>query len=173
MTRRSWSRLTNVAAAPRAAGRRLQAHTGGAAEDDAQIERQISALRTILAQPIPLRQLSKPRSSASARSSTYTTTSTVRVVATAGEFSDGAVGSSTTISESDELMALLAGRGVAARRLLPAQGRRLRRMQREFPYGATKPASIIRPLFNVSSSSRKVSMSLPVRKTGLSACFSM
>src|SRR5437660_11889583 len=50
---------------------------------------------------MPLRQLSKPRSIASAMSSKYTTTSTVRVVAAAGELSAGAVGSSTTISVSD------------------------------------------------------------------------
>src|SRR5712692_4166982 len=38
---------------------------------------------------------------------------------------------------------------------------------------ATKPASVIRFLFSVSSSSRNFSMSEPVRKIGFSACFSM
>jgi len=40
-------------------------------------------------------------------------------------------------------------------------------------YFATKPASVIRLLLSVSSSSRNLSMSLPVRKIGFSACFSM
>src|SRR5438067_2991565 len=56
---------------------------------------------------MPLRQLSKPRSIASAMSSKYTAASTVRVVAAAGELSDGAVGSSTTISVSEIGIVLL------------------------------------------------------------------
>ena len=40
-------------------------------------------------------------------------------------------------------------------------------------YFATKPASIISEALSLSSSSRNFSMSLPVRKIGLSACFSM
>src|SRR4029079_13460494 len=40
-------------------------------------------------------------------------------------------------------------------------------------YWATKPSSFIRPLLSASSSSRNFSMSLPVRKIGFSACFSM
>jgi hypothetical protein len=40
-------------------------------------------------------------------------------------------------------------------------------------YFATNPASIISDLLSASSSSRNFSMSLPVRKIGFSACFSM
>ena len=40
-------------------------------------------------------------------------------------------------------------------------------------YFATKPASFISEAFSLSSSSRNLSMSLPVRKIGFSACFSM
>ena len=40
-------------------------------------------------------------------------------------------------------------------------------------YFATKPASFISEALSLSSSSRNFSMSLPVRKIGLSACFSM
>src|SRR4051812_32758272 len=40
-------------------------------------------------------------------------------------------------------------------------------------YFATKPASVIRFLLRAPSSSRNFSMSFPVRKIGLSACFSM
>ena len=39
-------------------------------------------------------------------------------------------------------------------------------------YFATKPASVISCVFSLSSSSRNFSMSGPVRKIGLSACFS-
>ena len=38
---------------------------------------------------------------------------------------------------------------------------------------ATNPASVISDLLSASSSSRNRSMSLPVRKIGFSACFSM
>jgi hypothetical protein len=40
-------------------------------------------------------------------------------------------------------------------------------------YFATNPASVISDLLSASSSSRNFSMSLPVRKIGFSACFSM
>jgi hypothetical protein len=40
-------------------------------------------------------------------------------------------------------------------------------------YFATKPASFISEVFSLSSSSRNCTMSLPVRKIGFSACFSM
>ena len=40
-------------------------------------------------------------------------------------------------------------------------------------YFATNPASVISEAFSLSSSSRNFSMSLPVRKIGFSACFSM
>lgn len=40
-------------------------------------------------------------------------------------------------------------------------------------YFATNPASVISVLLSASSSSRNFSMSLPVRKIGFSACFSM
>ena len=40
-------------------------------------------------------------------------------------------------------------------------------------YFATKPASFISDVLSLSSSSRNFSMSLPVRKIGFSACFSM
>jgi len=45
--------------------------------------------------------------------------------------------------------------------------------ERRRAYFSTNPASTIRFLFKASSCSRKVTMSLPVRKTGFSACFSM
>lgn len=40
-------------------------------------------------------------------------------------------------------------------------------------YFATKPASFINEALSLSSSSRNCTMSLPVRKIGFSACFSM
>lgn len=40
-------------------------------------------------------------------------------------------------------------------------------------YFATKPASVISDLLAASSSSRNCTMSLPVRKIGFNACFSM
>jgi hypothetical protein len=40
-------------------------------------------------------------------------------------------------------------------------------------YFATNSAWVISDLLSASSSSRNLSMSLPVRKTGFSACFSM
>ena len=40
-------------------------------------------------------------------------------------------------------------------------------------YFATNPASVISAAFSLSSSSRNFSMSLPVRKIGFSACFSI
>src|SRR6266568_3747450 len=57
--------------------------------------------------------------------------------------------------------------------------RRGRVLDDDFVFGfrrhqlATKPASVIRLLLSASSSSRNLSMSLPVRKTGFNACFSI
>src|SRR5712691_1117593 len=57
--------------------------------------------------------------------------------------------------------------------------RRGRVLDDDFVFGfrghqlATKPASVIRLLLSASSSSRNLSMSRPVRKTGFKACFSM
>ena len=58
---------------------------------------------------------------------------------------------------------------------LPSGGasRRLGGESNGIVYFATNPAWVISDLLSASSSSRNCSMSLPVRKIGLSACFSM
>ena len=48
-----------------------------------------------------------------------------------------------------------------------------RLQRRHRAYFATKPASFISEALSLSSSSRNCTMSLPVRKIGFSACFSM
>ena len=56
------------------------------------------------------------------------------------------------------------------------QDRRLRscrEIARRLAYFATKPASFISEALSLSSSSRNFTISLPVRKIGFSACFSM
>src|SRR5207249_7832145 len=97
------------------------------------------------AHPMPLRQLSKPRSIANARSSKYTTALTVRVVAAAGELSAGAVGSSTTISVSEIGIGLLRESQVVKTRP-ERRGAGFPTVQplRQIPfyYWATKPASV-------------------------------
>ena len=50
---------------------------------------------------------------------------------------------------------------------------RLARAHRGRIYFATKPASFISEALSLSSSSRNFTISLPVRKIGFSACFSM
>src|SRR5438034_10584104 len=98
---------------------------------------------------MPLRQLSKPSKIASAISSRYTTSSTVRVVAAGGELSAGAVGSSTTISVSDIGIVRLAERHAAPSLKRKGGGIWQVRYVSAFDYGAPKPASVIRPLFSV------------------------
>src|SRR4029079_19606341 len=89
---------------------------------------------------------------------------------TGGDELSGASGSSTTISLSGVAIGPVVDGG-AALVTLPGQGGRKRRRSRG-RYFATKPASVIRLLFSVSSSSRNFSMSGPVRKIGFNACFS-
>jgi hypothetical protein len=93
---------------------------------------------------------------------------------TAGELASGAVGSSTTISRSDPDMTLQFNQAVIIREsgwagIAPDPARDVTCR----PHGATNPACVISVLFSSSSSSRNCSMSLPVKKIGFSACFSI
>ncbi len=74
---------------------------------------------------MPVRQLSKPSTTASASSTSETMISTVRVLTTEGESSSGAVGSSTMISRSvlDMGLAIEAGGTVSLRAIGSWRGR--------------------------------------------------
>src|SRR5262245_15542421 len=118
---------------------------------------------------MPVRQLSNPSSAASASSAKETTISTLRMLTTDGESSAGAVGSSTTISVSGVAIGPFVAQGASAghhpqerltaRRATAVSDRgaadaRLSRRGYGEPYFATNPASVIKFLFRVSSSSR-------------------
>ena len=163
-TRRSWSRVTNVfAASRRATTRGARPEQRRAGQDHAQIERQVAALRAVLrpahaAAPVVEAQQQRERQQQRRRRpsrrcawSSPAASRRRRVRIVDDDFGFG--GWPSAFAE-----------GAGRARPSPS-GRRASRATSTRRYWATKPASVIRLLFSVSSSSRNVSMSLPVRKT--------
>ena len=98
--------------------------------------------------------------------------STLRLPTTGGDELFGASGSSTTISMSGGAIGSVVNG--SAHRLSPLPARGEAASGDDFGGLFRDEAGLGHQLlFSLSSSSRNFSMSLPVRKIGLSACFSM